>query len=111
MREKLWKYKEEKPRLKFDEYFKMEDNETVIIKVKYPEIIKKLIEGDNRTVFHGTVIEINGQPTEKIIILKNYDNVMFLKSKKGKHKEMKLELTKKYNEDEMETYYDIKVLK
>ncbi len=110
MYKKKWKYAKERPKFNYDEYFKLEVDETAIVDVKSPEIIQKLIEGDNRTVFQAVVTSINGEPTEKTLIIKNYDNVQLLKKKLGKKKEMKMELARRYDKDEMEYYYDIKIL-
>ncbi len=110
MYKKKWKYVKERPQFKYDEYFKLEVDKTAVVEVKSPEIIQKLIEGDNRTVFRAVVISINGELTEKTLIIKNYDNVQLLKKKLGKKKEMKIKLTRKYDKDEMEYYYDIEIL-
>jgi hypothetical protein len=109
--EKFWKYTKEKPRFNFDEYFKVEEGKPCIVVVKSPEIIKKDYEGNYRSVFTGTVVEMDGQPMDKFIVINNYENVMFLKKKIAKKKEIKMELTRGYDKENMEVCYDIKILK
>jgi hypothetical protein len=110
-RAKTWKYTKERPKFDREEYFSSNFGQKVIVKIIRPEILKKVVEGDNKTIFQGTVAEIDGKPIEKTIIIKNYDNVMFLKKKITKKKEITLSLTRKYDEDEMETYFDIEIIK
>jgi hypothetical protein len=106
-----WKYTKEKPKFDFDEYLKMPLDKPTQVLVKRPEVIKKLIEGENRSVFNGTVIEVDGKKTEKLLVIKNYENVMLLKKKIAGKKEINLELTRRYDEDNMQHYYDINVLR
>ena len=111
MAEKKWKYVKEKPKRTFEEYLQLERDREYLITVKNPVIEKKLVEGNYRTVFTGTVIKIDEEETEKIIVIKNYDNAMYLKPKIAKKKEVTLRLTRKYNQDTMETYYDVVIVK
>lgn len=106
-----WKYSKEKPRFDYEEYLKLEKDKTTKLKVKFPEVTKKLVDGEYRSVFVCTVIEVDGEPTEKIFTIKNYKNVMFLKPKIGKKKQLIFEITRKYDDDILEIYYDIKMLK
>jgi len=103
---KKWKYTTEKKRIDFSEYLQLDRDKEYKIKVKMPEIIKKLIDGNYRTVFVGTVIELDGEKIEKLIIIKNFNNVEFLKKKTRKKKEIEFSLTRRYDEDNMETYFD-----
>lgn len=106
-----WKYTNEKPKFSFDEYLKLDRDKQYTLLVKNPEIMKKLVEGNYRTIFQGTVIEIDGEKTEKIIIIKNYENVQFLKKKVAKKKEVKFEITRRYDEENLDTFFDISIIK
>ena len=106
-----WKYAKEKPKFTYDEYIQLEKDKPSVLILKSPEIIKKVVEGNYRTIFQATVIDQDGQKTDKMLIIKNYKNVQFLKTKIFKKKEIKLEIIRRYNEDEMEVYYDLTVLR
>ena len=109
--EKLWKYAKEKPTFKYDEYFTVEEGKPCVVVVQSPEIIKKVFEGSYRTVFTGTVIEMDGKLMNKMIIINHYENVIFLKKKIAGKKQIKMELIRRYDKENMETCYDIKILK
>lgn len=109
--EKFWKYAKEKPKFNYDEYFQVDEGKPCVVIVQSPEIIKKVFEGSYRTVFSGTVLEADGIPLNKMLIINSYDNVVFLKKKIAKKKVIKMELIRKYDEENMETCYDIKILK
>lgn len=109
--QKFWKYAKEKPKFNYDEYFSIEEGKPCIVVVQSPEIIKNVFEGSYRTVFSGTVVEADGMPMNKMLVINSYDNVVFLKKKIGKRKEIKMELIRKYDEENMETYYEIKIIK
>lgn len=108
---KKWKYVKESPKINFDEYLKLKIDEPTTVKIKFMEIVKKYVDGDMRSVFQGTVFEENDKATEKILIIKNFENVQFLKKKISGKKVIKIQITRHYNEEIMETFFDIKVLK
>ncbi|MBI4149083.1 hypothetical protein HY491_01420 [Candidatus Woesearchaeota archaeon] len=106
-----WKYAKERKRAAYADFFIPPLNKEVLVTVKSWAITKKLVEGDNRTVFQGDVTSVDGTPTDKSFIIYHYDTVQELKKKLKKHmKLLTMRITRKYDKESMENYFEIKTV-
>jgi len=112
MKSKKWKYQKEFKKINlYEEYLILPMNKKKKIKIKNWEFTERNVEGETKTVFITDVIEDSGKKVEKTFLISNYENLQFLKKKlKKKVKKIyELEITRKYDNDEMETYFEIEV--
>ena len=105
-----WKYQKEFKKSSFDEYLILPEKKKKKVKIKNWDFTIRNIEGEGKNVFITDVIEVDGQKVDKTFIISNYENVQFLKKKLKKKKEFELEITRKYDEDNMENYFEIEVV-
>ncbi|HLD06331.1 MAG TPA: hypothetical protein VJC16_02240 [Candidatus Nanoarchaeia archaeon] len=106
-----WKYAKERKPAAYADYFIPPMNKETVITVKNWAITKKLVEGNNRTVFQGDVTSVDGKPTDRTFLIYHYDTVQDLKKRLKKHmKLLTLRLTRKYDQENMENYFDIQVV-
>lgn len=108
---KKWKYqsKFEKSNV-YDEYLILPKDKKYIIKIKNWEYPLRTIDGETKTVFITDVFEANGKKVDKTFLISNYENLQFLKKKLKKKKEFTLDITRRYDDDTMEIYFDIEVM-
>ena len=90
------------------DYYKPPYDKKVKILIKDVEFVKKPIDDLDKTILQSDVIMIDGEEVDKVFTVFNYDNVEFLKKKLGtKRCKAELELIRKYNDDEMQDYFEI----
>ena len=101
--------------MNFEEYFILPLDKTFRITIKSWNFCQGDVDGYMKTIFRTDVIKIDGKKDEKILVIKNYDNVLQLKKTLAKKKSIRstadLEITRHYNEEDLEYYFDIKFLK
>lgn len=109
-----WKYAKPKKQMNFDEYLILPLDKTFKITIKNWIFTESDVDGYNRTVFRTDVIKINGEDSDRRLVIKNYDNVQELKKALAKKKSVRstaeLEITRSYDDDDLEYYFDIKFL-
>lgn len=107
-----WKYTNKKPGFDYGMFLRVPEEKKTIIKVKNYEIMKKAVDGINRTVFQADVCEVDGMAMDKIWTIFNYDNVIEMKKRLLKVKApFTLAVTKHVNEDTLEDFYEIEIVK
>jgi len=113
MPEKKWKYTEEKKQMEFEEYLVLEENKKTKVTIKNWTFAESNYEGA-KLIFRTDVIKLNGEEANRLLVIKNYENVNELKKKLSKKTSIKdtqdLEITRKYDEDEMDYYFILKYL-
>lgn len=108
---KKWKYQKEYKKIWHDEFLYLTKDKKTKIKIKNWDYTVRTIDGEGKNVFLTDVTEVDGKKVDKTFLISNYENLQFLKKKiKKNKKEYTLKLTRKYNDDLMETYFDIEVL-
>lgn len=111
MREKKWKYQEKKE-YNNDLFLRLPDDKQSTVKISGWVITDKNVDGVTRKVFQADVIECDGKKMNHLLWIKNRDNLEFLKKKlKKESQNATLKLTKKYDEDNMDFYFEIEVVK
>ena len=111
--QKKWKYAKEKKQVDFDEYLVLPLDKKFKITIKNWRFDENHYAGP-KLIFRTDVIKLNGKDTEKTLVIKNYENIEELKKKLAKKTSVKstqnLEITRKYDEDEMDYYFELKFL-
>jgi hypothetical protein len=114
MASKKWKYAKPKKSMNFDEYLILPENKPHKITIKNWTFALQEIDGNNKTVFRTDVILVNGKEVDKRLVIKNYDNVQEIKKKLSKKTSVKstaaLDITRKYDDDEMDYYFELEFL-
>jgi hypothetical protein len=114
-KKQTWKYKKERTAMNFDEYLILPEDKTFKITIKNWIFTDQNVDGQNRTVFRTDVIKLNGKETNKRLVIKNYNNVQEIKKKVSKKTSARstanLKITRKYDQDEMDYYFNIEFLK
>ena len=112
--QKKWKYAKPRKKMDFDEYLILPEDKKYKIMIKNWVFAESIYEGTGKTVFRTDVIKINGKDSDKRLVIKNYDNVQELKKKLAKKTSARcsaeLEITRKYDKDEMDYYFEMKFL-
>ena len=100
--------------MNFDEYLILPENKLHKITIKNWNFALQEIDGNNKTVFRTDVILVDGKEVDKRLVIKSYDNVQELKKKLSKKTSVKstaeLEITRKYDDDEMDFYFELNFL-
>jgi hypothetical protein len=111
---KTWKYAKPRTKMNFDEYLILPEDKPYKITIKNWTFAIQEIDGNNRTIFRTDVILVNGKETDKRLVIKNYENVQELKKKLSKKTSVRataaLDITRKYNSDEMDYYFELNFL-
>jgi hypothetical protein len=109
-----WKYAKPKTKFSFDEYLIIPIDKSHEIEIKNWSFYKSEVHGENKSCFRTDVIKKDGTQVNKILVIKNYDNVIELKKKLAKKTSIKstakLKISRHYNEDEMDYYFKIEFL-
>lgn len=113
--QKKWKYAKPRKEFNFDEYLILPLDKKFKITIKNWTFYEGSINGIGRTIFRTDVIELDGKDADKIIVIKNYDNVKQLKKDLAKKTSIRstadLEISRHYDEDNFEYYFKIKTIK
>jgi len=111
MRQNKWKYVKEKAETNFDEYLILPEDEKHKITIKNWTFAESHYEGA-KIIFRTDVIKIDGKDDNRLLVIKNYENVNELKKKLSKKTSIKdtqdLEITRKHDEETMDYYFVLK---
>jgi hypothetical protein len=114
MKQQKWKYAKPKKNTNFEEYLQLPENKKVKVLIKNWNFSEENVDGDNRTVIRTDAIEVDGQPRDQRLVIKQYDAVQAIKKHVSRKKSAKdtalIEITRKYDSDSMDYVYDINFL-
>jgi len=110
----VWKYAKPFKKQTFEEYFNPDLDKKTNIMIKNWNFTQGDVDGESRIIFRTDVISVDKIKTDKILVIKNYDNIKQLKKLLSKKKSIKstaeLDIKKHYNEETFEFCFDIKLL-
>jgi hypothetical protein len=109
-----WKYSKDKKKIDFEEYLMLPEDKKVKLTIKNWNFGDGYVDGESRTVLRTDVIKMDGKEVNKMLVIKNYNNVQELKKVLSRRKSARdtadIEITRKYSEDDMDYYYEIDYL-
>jgi len=109
-----WKYAKQKKKIDFEEYLVLPENKKAKITIKNWNFGEGYVDGELKTVFRTDVIKLNGEETNRMLVIKNWQNLQELKKALSKKKSARdtadLELVRKYSDDDMDYYFELKFL-
>ena len=115
MVKKTWKYSKEKKSINFDEYLVLPEDKKFKITIKNWVFAEQMVEGYGKLVFRTDVIKLDGKDDNRRLVIKNYANVQELKKKLARKTSARdtcnMEITRKYDEDDMDYYFEINFIK
>ncbi len=113
--QKKWKYAKPQKKFNFDEYLILPLDKKFKITIKNWTFYEADVNGYNKTVFRTDVIKLDGKDADKLLVIKNYDNVKQLKKDLAKKTSIRstadLEISRHHDEDNLEYYFKIKTTK
>ena len=112
--QKKWKYAKPRKEFNFDEYLILPLDKKFKITIKNWTFSDSNVSG-YKTIFRTDVIKLDGKDSDKLLVIKNYDNVKQLKKDLAKKTSVKstaeLEISRHYDDDNLEYYFKIKTIK
>ena len=112
--QKKWKYAKPQKKFNFDEYLILPLDKNFKITIKNWTFSDSKVSGYGK-IFRTDVIKLDGKDADKILVVKNYDNVKQLKKDLAKKTSIRstadFEISRHHDEDNLEYYFKIKMIK